>query len=168
MFRRLYFLFPSAITAHDAVTTLTSAGISRHYIHALARKDNDISSLPQATQYQKRDLRARLARILWNSDLTLFVVALIGFALTIAWGFGFWSIVALAIMIATFLGGAFYAIRVPEVTLAEFQVALDHNEVLLMVDVPKKRVNEIERLIDHRHPDADDNGSSWVINALGI
>lgn len=46
--------------------------------------------------------------------------------------------------------------------------ALSHDNALLMVDVPKARVAEIEALLGRRHPEAMAGGASWTIEALGI
>jgi hypothetical protein len=46
--------------------------------------------------------------------------------------------------------------------------ALSHDNALLMVDVPKARVAEVEALIERRHPEAVTGRASWTIEALGI
>ena len=168
MIRRLYFLFPSTDSAQAAVSTLTAKGISKHSLHAVARKDVDLSSLPVATRNQRRNVRARLARGLWDGDLLVFAIAFVGLVASLYLNFTVGWVLATIVMIASFIGGAFYAMRVPEVSLAEFRAALTHNEVLLMVDVPLQRLTEIEDLVRHRHPDAEDYGSSWTLDAFGI
>lgn len=168
MIRRLYFLFPSTDSTQAAVNALTSAGIAKRSLHALARKDVDLSSLPVATRNQRRDVRARLAHWLWDADLLVFAIGLVGFVVSLFLGFTLGWILALIVVAATYIGGAFYAMCVPDLSLHEFHSALAHKEVLLMVDVPQSKVAEIEDLIRHRFPMAEAGGSSWTVDALGI
>lgn len=168
MMRRLYFLFPSQAEARAAVSTLNSANIPQRFMHALAREGLRLKNLPQASVNQQHDLHTRLAHYFWNGDLFIFTLALIGFLLALMMGSMIWVIAALILMITTFSVGAFYAIRVPDVTLADFQYALSHDEILLMVDVPKNRLHEVEELVHHSHPAAISEGSSWTLDILGI
>lgn len=58
--------------------------------------------------------------------------------------------------------------RVPDTHLDEFRGALSHSEVLLMVDVPKPRVAEIEKLVGRRHPETIPGGTSWTLDARDL
>ena len=71
-------------------------------------------------------------------------------------------------MIISFVGGALYSLRVPEVSLTEFRDALAHGEVLLMVDVPVRQVASIEHCIGHHHPTGVAGGSNWTMGLFGI
>jgi hypothetical protein len=51
--------------------------------------------------------------------------------------------------------------HVPNVHLQEFRDALRHGEILLMIDVPQQRVDEVEYRVLARHPEAVAGGSSW-------
>jgi hypothetical protein len=79
-----------------------------------------------------------------------------------------WSAVALFIMLATFIAGEQFVVHVPNVHLTEFTDALSHGEILLMVDVPKNRVAEIEHFVHHRYPEAVVGGVGWSIDAFDI
>jgi len=57
---------------------------------------------------------------------------------------------------------------VPDTHLDEFRGALSHSEVLLMVDVPRQRVAEIEEIVRQQHPEATLGGAGWTIEALRI
>ena len=43
-----------------------------------------------------------------------------------------------------------------------------HGEVLLMVDVPKRRVFEVEELVHRHYPDATVGGVGWTLEAMDI
>jgi hypothetical protein len=70
-------------------------------------------------------------------------------------------------MRGTLLLGVTFTRRIPNVHLAEFEDALQHGEVLLMVDVVPWRVTEVESLV-HRHPEAVSGGVGWHSDAFGI
>ena len=168
MFRRLYFMFPSPETTHKAVIELVQNGVREKQMHALAREGIDLSGLPPSTEQQRRGLRDRLAQLLWNVDLILFALALAGLIFALFYGSIVGVIIAVVIMVATFLGGVFYTFRIPDITLAEFKEALAHGEVLLLMDVPRRRVAKIEEIIHRHHPSAAAGGSSWIIDAFDM
>ena len=169
MKRRLYFMFPSAAQAQAAVDELTAReGIKARHMHAMARKGVDLGELPVATALQQKALSAKLARWLWESDLALFALALVGFITVLFFGQVLWALIALLVMALTIIIGALYAMRVPESSLREFQSSLAHGEVLLMVDVPMHKVSAVEYCIGHHHHSAVAGGSSWSMDLFGI
>lgn len=169
MMRRLYFVFPSKVETQAAVDELRDMqGIALRNIHAVARSATDIEGLPQATRRQSSDLRAHIAWWLWETDLGIFFAALVALGVALYVGAMVWALASLAVMAITFVGGALYSLRVPEVSLREFRDALAHGEVLLMVDVPVQQVAAIERRIVHHHPTAVAGGSSWTTSLFGI
>lgn len=168
MLRRLYFVIPDKEQAARLVNDLELMGVDRRHMHALSRGDVDLSPLPSATPRQKRDAGWWLEWRLWNANLALFFVALIGFAAALYYGSTLWTVVTLAVMITTFAAGALFVLFVPDTHLDEFRGALAHREILLMVDVPKRRVAEVEEFVYRRHPEAMPGGSGWTIEGLGI
>ena len=168
LYKRLYFLFPDAGHARGVTRELVQAGVDEQHIHAVARDGVDLASLPQATVRQRQDAAGRIEAVAWNTNLALFAAATVALLaalfLTTVW----LAVGALVVMAATFLGGAWFALRVPDVHLDEFREAIAHGEIVLMVDVPPKRVAEIEDLVHRRHPEANVGGVGWSIEGLGI
>lgn len=136
-------------------------------MHAIAH-GIEITTLPVATERQKNDTAFRVESFLWNTNLLLFVIALMTFVITMVIAEFYWSLLALFIMTVTFFVGEHFVVNVPDVHLTEFTDALSHGEVLLMVDVPVERVAEIENFVHHRYPAAVVGGVSWTIDAFGI
>ena len=68
-------------------------------------------------------------------------------------GFGAWT--------ATMIG-----VGIPNTRLRRFEKAIEDGELLMMVDVPKGRVEEIEELIKSHHPEADIEGTDPTIPAF--
>ena len=168
LYRRLYFLFPDPEHARSVSKELTRVGVDERQIHAVARDDVDLSALPAATVRQRQDAAGRIEAVAWNSNLALFAAAAVALLASLFLQSLWLAIGALVVMSATFLGGAWFALRVPDVHLDEFREAIRHGEIVLMVDVPAKRVAEIENLVHRRHPEANVGGVGWSIEGLGI
>ena len=168
LYRRLYFLFPDVDHARGVTRELVQAGVDEHHIHAVARDGVDLTSLPEATVRQRQDAAGRIEAVAWNTNLALFAAATVALLAALFLTSVWLAVGALLVMATTFLGGAWFALRVPDVHLDEFREAIAHGEIVLMVDVPPKRVAEIEDLVHRRHPEANVGGVGWSIEGLGI
>jgi hypothetical protein len=167
-YRRLYFVIPDEPQAVKVVYDLEASDVARQHIHAIAGKGAILTQLPSANERQRLDAASRLEHTVWAANLVLFFLALAGLMTSIARDSSIGSVLSVALMALTFVAGALFAIRVPDTHLDEFRGALSHGEVLLMVDVPKQRVAEIEELVERRHPEATAGGTGWTIEALHI
>lgn len=167
MLRRLFFLFPDEAHAQRVVDELINNDIPKHRIHAIAR-GIELNTLPEATERQKRDTAFRLEKILWNANLSIFALAFVLLFAALVAGEFLWAAAAVAVMLASFIAGEWFVVYLPDVHLSEFTDALSHGEILLMIDVPKKRVDEIERFVHHHHPEAFVGGVSWSVDAFGL
>jgi len=155
MRRRIYYLLPDVATARHTMDDLLLARVDEGHIHFLAKSGIDMSSLHEANLLQSSDIvrsaqfgllmgaatgfGAGAAAVLIGGGLPAGLVILIGFltgGLLGAWG-------------ASMIG-----ISVPNARLRPFQAAVERGEILLMVDVPKARVEEIEALLQRLDPKA--------------
>ena len=168
MKRRLYFLFSDTGQARSAVADLDGLGVDPGHMHVLARLGIDLSGLPPATERQRRDILKRLEQTLWGGNLVLFGAAFVGLVLAVILGSVIGMVLAVAIMLACFTSGALFALRMPTVHLDEFNEALRHGELLLMVDVSRDCVEDVEELMRRRHPEAVTGGSGWTPDAFGV
>ena len=168
MKRRLYFLFPYPSQVRRVVQELNDAGIDSKSMHTVARDEALLEDLPKATLRQRSDAVWRLEWISWNTNLLIFVVALLGLLVSLAYNFMGWAIACVIVMAVTFSLGEWFTSHVPNVHLAEFADALSHREILLMVDVPVWRVREVEEFVHKHHPEAAIGGVGWTIERLGI
>lgn len=57
-------------------------------------------------------------------------------------------------------------IGIPSTRLKRFESAIEKGELLMMVDVGKDRVDEIEELVKSHHPEADIEGTDPTIPAF--
>ena len=62
--------------------------------------------------------------------------------------------------------GSMAGASVPNSRLKQFQQDMDAGRVLLMVDVPRQRIDEIQELIGRRHPEAFARGQEPSIPAF--
>jgi hypothetical protein len=164
----LYFLLPDRAHALSVVNELAGNGIDLEQMHALAGKQVALTGLPEATDAQRRDVAHRVEDLLWGGNLVVFGLAL-GTLLTVMavnclTG---WLLLPTGIMLASFVAGLHFS-RLPNVHLDEFRDALSHGEILLMVDVPENRVDDVENRIRQHHPEAAAGGVGWGAGALGI
>ncbi len=166
--RRLYFMVPDEPQATRVVSDLEAAGIGRQHMHAIAGKGVALTQLPPATERQRRDAAYRLERLLWNANLGLFFLGFIGLAISLASSWSIGLVLSIALMVLTLVAGALFALRIPDTHLDEFRGVLSHGEVLLMVDVPKRQVADIEELLYRRHPEVAPGGTGWTIEALRL
>jgi hypothetical protein len=168
MYRRLYFSFPTPAQTRAAVADLQGAGVPFDHMHALAREGTDLTGLPQATQRQRHDQVWRLEGLLWYGNLAVFALALAGLGAALM----VWSptamVACLAVMVATFVAGERFAVRLPHAHLEELRIPMGNGEVALLVDVPFRRVRALEHLIEQRHPEAGIAGVGWTIEAFGV
>jgi len=167
--RRLYFLLPDNGHAGTVVRELEARGIERRFMHAIAGHGGDANGLPDASRMQRNDLGARIERYLWGGNLVLFFLALIALVilavLSLPW---WWLLLPAGIMLVSFLTGLEFVMHTPNVHLAEFQSAMRHREILLMVDVPVGQVAEVEEAVHRRHPEAIAGGVGWSVDALPV
>lgn len=168
MWRRIYFSFPRAEQARRSVAELERAGIARDRIHTIAKPGVDVAGLPIANEAQRSDRTWFWERVYWHGNLVLFALALAAAVLAIYAGSPWWTIVAAVVAIASLVIGQRFAAKVPHVHLSELRVPFAHGEVLLLVDVPRSRVREIEQLVSRHHPEAGVGGVGWTIASAGI
>lgn len=169
MRRRLYFLFPNVAVVRKVVDELLLARIDESHMHVLAKDGTDMKGLPEANVFQKSDLVHGMEMGLAIGGATGFVAALIAMFFTeggLPLGMG-------GVFTMT-LGGAFMGVwvsgmiagDVPNTQLKAFEAAIRSGDILMMVDAPKQRVDEITQLVKGHHPEADVRGIEPTIPAF--
>ena len=149
--RRVYFLLPTPQRARAIVGELLVQRIEWRHMHVIANENVSIDGLPQASLAQSSDLLASLVRGTAVGCATGLLVALIAFVvppedLRIASG----TVVILTLSGAGF--GAWVAAMIgvvmPNSRLKRFEEGILRGELLIMIDVPRERVEEIEQVIE--------------------
>jgi hypothetical protein len=166
--RRLYLLVPNQGQAEVTVRDLMGCRVSRQHIHAVARPGVDLGDLPTATPRQRSDFSAKLERWVWDANLGIFFAALAVLAAALwssEWG---WASVAVLVAAANIYMGYRLAQQVPQTHVEDCQIPLRHGEILLLVDVPRWRIMEVERSLRISHPEVEIGGVGWGWDAIGI
>ncbi len=157
MRRRLYFMVPDARSARQIHDELLLARIEDGHIHVMAKDSVSLGDLQEATFLQKSDfvhgaetglavgggigILAGLVAIFFppaGVDLqlvTILLTALVGAA------FGAWA-------------SSMVASSIPNSRLRAFESAIAAGHILMMVDVPSGRVQEIRERVAAHHPEA--------------
>ena len=160
--KRLYFLLPDADVARKIVDELLLAHIPYEHIHLIARSETTLDQLPEAGISQKTDLVPALERGLAVGGS---VGALAGLAALAFPPAGL--VVAGGAVLFGALGGAGFGawisgmigVSLPNSRLERFESAIEDGMLLMMVDVPKQRVDEFQAMVKEHHPEADIEGT---------
>lgn len=169
MRRRLYFMLPNVSSAETIERELLLAKIDDPHIHFLARDGINLRRLHVANLLQRSDLLHGIGIGMIAGGIT---GALAGVALSfypeLGDAIGMGGILVLAVvcaMIGSWVSGMI-AVSIPNSRLKRFQPAIDRGEILLMVDVPVRRVREVRDLITAHHPEARAKGQEAQIPAF--
>lgn len=169
MLRRLYLLFPTTDDAGKAATHLQERlNVDRAHIHSLARPGVDISMLPPATLRQRSDWGAQMENTLWFANLGIFAVATLVTLIGLFTGNMLMAIPGFVVALACLAAGTYVTRHIPRSHISDFRNEMSHGEVLLLVDVPRWRIRQIERDMRTLHPEMQTGGVGWGIHALGI
>ncbi|NNJ95444.1 MAG: DUF1269 domain-containing protein [Halobacteria archaeon] len=167
--RRLYFLIPDADSAKVIVDELLLARIEERHMH-IAASDHHVlteANLPEAGLLQESDFVPAVERGLAVGGAT---GVLAGIAAVAIPGIGLAGGAILGIGLAGAGLGAWMSsmigISAPSSRLTEFEKAIEEGNLLMMVDVPKPRVDEITTLVRKHHPEAHIEGTEPVIPAF--
>lgn len=172
MRRRLYFILPDAKTAEKIEDELLLARIDEGHIHFHTTMETRLGSrLPKANVLQKTDLLHSMGVGLVAGGLT---GTTIGVLMYFQWAPGGVALPSLGLVTVLSVVGAIFGcwvagmigISCPNTRLSPFKKSIDDGNILLMVDVPKDRVMEINQLIKSHHPEADSKGIEATIPAF--
>ena len=160
MRRRLYFIMPDLASARQAMGALLLARIEERHIHFLGKRGTPMDGLHEANVLQKSDfvhgaqVGMAIGAVLGLILGTVIVLAGAGDRWQIATVLGSGIVGALfGTWVASMVGSS-----VPNSRLRQFQRAIDEGKLLVMVDVPKHRVDEVRALFNAEHPEAEDRG----------
>ena len=161
MRRRLYFMLPDVPSARALLDALLLARIEERYMHFCAKDGTPLPDMPEANFLQKTDLVHGVE----NGMLIGGGAGLLGGILLVMFppeGIQLQMVAILAAAIGGALFGAWAsgmaAAAIPNSRLSAFQSGIERGQVLLIVDVPFRRVAEIEELVAQRHPVAKFGG----------
>lgn len=167
--RRLYFLVPNVDSAKKIVDELLLARVEEKHIHVIAKEDTPMEDLPEAKLAQRSDVVPALERGLAIGGATGILAGIVAVTIPpagLALGGGAILGIALAGAGVGTLMSTMIGVDVPNSRIKQFQDAIEKGELLMMVDVPKNRVDGIDNLVKKHHPEAEIKGTEPTIPAF--
>ena len=165
--RRLYFLLPDLETTHKVVDELLLARVEERHIHVIAREGVPLGDLPQASLVQKSDFVPAMERGVALGGASGVLAGLTALAMpgVVVAGGALLAMGLLGAGMGAWLGGMI-GLDVGNSRIRQFESAIRAGQVLVLVDVPKERVEEIQQLVRKHHAEADFEGTEATIPAF--
>ena len=161
MRRRLYYMLPNIPAARAELDELLLARIEERHIRFLAKEGTLPDDMPGCSFLVRTDLihGAQLGVIIGG------VVGLLAGIFLVTFPPEGLSMRTAAILLVA-LGGALFggwasgmnAAAIPNKKLEQYADRIEQGQVLMMVDVPVRRMKQIEEMIAKRHPDFNFGG----------
>ncbi len=169
--RRLYFLAPQIESARQIVDELLLARIDSRHIHIVAADHHILTdmNLPEAGLLQESDFIPAVERGLAIGGVTGILAGLVAISIPgvgLALGGGAILGIGLAGAGLGAWASGMIGISVPSSRLADYESAIEMGKFLMMIDVPKSRVEEITAMVRRHHPEANIEGTEPVIPAF--
>ena len=166
---RMYVTLPDVASARQIANDLLLARIEDKHMHFLARRGTDLGELHEASYLQKTDtvhgaftglVIGGIAGVIGGfllvnfppGDITLHYITVLATSIVGAL-FGVWA--------ASMVG-----LQVPNSRLKCFEQELEAGKVLLMLDVPMSRCDQVKEIILRSHPEATDRGMEATVPAF--
>lgn len=159
--RRLYFLAPDLDSTRRIVDELLLNHVQEDRIHILARDGTELEDLPEAGIRERTDLIPSLERGATIGGATGALAGLVAVAIPGLGILGGGAVLALAAA-GTGVGAwsaSMQGVSTPNTQLKRFEERIANGEILMMIDVAKSRVDEIENIVRKHHPEAEVAGT---------
>jgi hypothetical protein len=157
--RRIYFLAPDIKITHSIVNELRAEGIADNHLHILAKRDTPLGDLPEASEFQKTDFIPAVERGAALGATAGLLAGLVGLRFA---GFAIAGGPVLGILFYGATIGAMMSglagLEVGNSRVKEYADAIENGQLLVMVDIPKDRIDAISQVIIKHHPAAKFEG----------
>jgi len=162
--RRIYFLVPNIAITHKIVEELQSEGIEGRHIHILAKRDTPLEGLPEAGVSIKTDFIPAVERGVALGGSTgllagLFGLRFSGYAIA---GGPLLGVIMAGATIGSLMGGL-AGMNSGNSRLKRFEEAIEQGELLVLVDIPRERIEAIKQLVIKHHPEAEFEGIEPIL-----
>ena len=166
---RMYVTLPDLASAKQLANDLLLARIEDRHMHFLARRGTDLGELHEASYLQKTDT----VHGAFTGFVIGGVVGVLSGALLVNFPPGGLSLDLVAVLIAAVVGAglgtwiaSMVGLQVPNSKLAAFDPEIQDGKILLMLDVPSTRYEEVRQVIARTHPEAADRGNEPTVPAF--
>ena len=170
MHSRIYWLLPDLDSALAAMDDLLLARIESRHIHFVAREDVDMTGLHAANVLQTSDVvRAAEMGLIIGAGIGALLGALVAVYYPIVGDEPQWGIAAVLAVAGALFGvwtSTMIGISTPSKRLQRFANDIEQGRILMMVDVPMWRVEQVEERLRRLHPEAHLEGTEPDIPAF--
>ncbi|MBS1212235.1 MAG: hypothetical protein H6R26_851 [Proteobacteria bacterium] len=167
--KRIYFLVPELDVVNKIVDELLLARVEERHMHILAKRGTPLGDLPEASVFQKTDFIPAMERGLALGGITGTLAGIVALAFPGGPVVGGGAIIlggALAgAGMGTWLSGM-VGLSIGNSRLKPYEEAIEQGKFLVMVDVPRDRVEDIHERIRKHHPEAEFEGTEPTIPAF--
>ena len=158
--RRLYFLLPDLDTTHQVIDKMLLARVEERHLHVIAAEGVSLGDLPEATLVQKSDFVPAMERGVALGGATGMMAGMARAARP-----AIMPVAPPSAGMGAWLGGMI-GMDVDNSHVQKFKSAVEEGQVLVLVDVPKERVEEVQDLVREIHAQADFEGTEPSIPAF--
>lgn len=165
--RREYFLIPSVESARDIVHEVLQAGIEERHIHVIAEEGTPLEDLPEASLLEKTDYVHAIEVGLAGGGAVGLLAGLVALNLpgAVIGGAAVLYIAIAGAGIGAWLSGL-VGLDYPDQRLLKFEEAIRKGQLLMLLDIPEGRVQEIQALVRKHHPEAEFEGTTPTMPPL--
>ena len=156
--KHLYFLLPDLASTRALVDELTATGIAREQLHVIANHFTELDGLPEADARQKSEFTHGIEMGLGAGG----AAGLLGGLLAVTFPPAGLVLGGGAILAATLVGAGVGAVvyglvaqDIPNHEVEAFEEAIIEGKLLMIVDIPKTREDELVALINDHHPEVE-------------
>ena len=167
--RRIYFLVPDVTTTKRIVDELLLARIEERHIHVIAKSGTPMEDLPEANLLQKSDFIPAVERGLALGGTTGILAGLVAITLPATATMLAGGVLLMATLSGAGIGawaGGMVGVSVGNTRIKQFEKAIEAGQLLLLADVPKSRVDEIEERVKQHLPQVEIEGTEPTIPAF--
>lgn len=162
---RMYVTLPDVASARKLADDLLLARIEDRHMHFLARRGTDLGELHQATYLQKTDaVNAAFRGLGIGGVMGVIIGTVIVYTMHVE---------LVAVLIGALVGAGLGAwvssmvgLQVGNSSLKDFETDVADGKILLMLDVPASRYQELRSIIARTHPEAADRGNEPTVPAF--
>ena len=162
---RMYVTLPDVASARKLADDLLLARIEDKRMHFLARRGTDLGELHQASYLQKTDtVNAAFKGLLVGAAMGVLVGLLLVNTMNLQ---------LVAVLIGALVGAGLGAwvssmngLQMANSSLKDFEKDIQEGKILLMLDIPAGRYEEIRAVIARTHPEAADRGNEPTVPAF--
>ncbi len=171
MNRRLYFILPDVDTSRKVVNDLLLARIDEQHMHFLGKRGTDLLDLPEASSNEKTDIVHGVQVGIFSGALGGAILGIIIYVMQDFIGMKMQPGIVLLFFLlggvcGIWIGGFLIGSSTPNIKIKEFEQSMNEGHILMMVDIPVERVDDVSKIVKLHHPEAEDHGVEPTIPAF--